>query len=307
MSTQAVNGRSFEWSIGLAFYEFSGGRIADSGFSEIALNAFNAISESRQNSLLSAARVAVNHIFEKESLLFNPSSKTSILFNSDSNGSRGDPRDVLIKVDDRVIGISCKHNHQALKHSRLSGTCDFVKKWGLDARGCSSNYWDKVKPIFGELATLKKESNGHMKWDSIPNKGERYYWPILDAWAEEILRLCQISTEKEADVCKNLLAYLIGRVDFYKVIYEGNNSQVILQAYNFNNTLRSKQSKYPTNIISINNINGGQYSKTINFNAGYSINFRIHSASSKIEPSLKFDINAIGLPVNNVYQQNLAF
>jgi len=44
-------------------------------------------------------------------------------------------------------------------------------------------------------------------------------------------------------------------------------------------------------------------SKTVTFNRGYSINFRIHSASSKVESSLKFDVNAIGLPVNEIYQQ----
>jgi hypothetical protein len=41
----------------------------------------------------------------------------------------------------------------------------------------------------------------------------------------------------------------------------------------------------------------------VTFNRGYSINFRIHSASSKVESSLKFDVNAIGLPVNEIYQQ----
>lgn len=49
--------------------------------------------------------------------------------------------------------------------------------------------------------------------------------------------------------------------------------------------------------------NGGQYSKTIVFNRGYSINFRIHNSESKVTPSLKFDITAIGLPANEIYQQ----
>jgi len=55
----------------------------------------------------------------------------------------------------------------------------------------------------------------------------------------------------------------------------------------------------------VNNKNGGQYSKTVVFNHGYSINFRIHNASSRVEASLKFDIKAIGLPTSEVYQQTI--
>ena len=82
---------------------------------------------------------------------------------------------------------------------------------------------------------------------------------------------------------------------------------VYLQAYNFNGTLSTRRTKYPDAINTINKKNGGVYSKTIVFNHGYSINFRIHNASSRVEPSLKFDITAMGLPVNEVYQQTFEF
>lgn len=128
----------------------------------------------------------------------------------------------------------------------------------------------------------------------------------MDAWAKEIKRLCSISEDKSALVCREMISYLIGRNDFYKVICHGAKS-VYLQAYNFNGTLATRRTKYPTSITAINNKNGGVYSKTIVFNHGYSINFRIHNASSRVEPSLKFDITAMGLPVNEVYQQTFEF
>ena len=124
----------------------------------------------------------------------------------------------------------------------------------------------------------------------------------LYSWADEIKNLCEQSAEKQAQVCKSIIAYLVGKHDFYKVICEGQK-RVLIQGFNFNNTLTTRKTKYPDSINAINSKNGGQYSKTVVFNHGYSINFRIHSASSKVESSLKFDVNAIGLPVNEVYQQ----
>lgn len=302
MSTQTDMGRAFEYAIGVALHKRARVRISESSFSSIASTSFNKISNVYQQVLLNAADIAVNHILEKEEIRSRNGDELRILFNSDSAGMRGDPRDVILSINGRTLGISCKHNHQALKHSRLSGTSDFVMKWGLDENGCSSDYWDRARPIFSELAKMKRDSHGSMRWDSIEDKGGLFYWPILDAWADEITRLCNQSSRKQELVCKALISYLIGRVDFYKVICEGR-SRLIIQGYNFNNTLKSKLSKYPSSIVAINNKNGGQYSKTIVFNRGYSINFRIHSASSKVEPSLKFDINAIGLPVNDIYQQ----
>jgi HaeIII restriction endonuclease len=141
-----------------------------------------------------------------------------------------------------------------------------------------------------------------MRWDELPDKATEYYWPILNAWADEITALCQLGSKKQEETCQSIISYLVGRHDFYKVICEGQ-SRVAIQGFNFNNSLSTRKTKYPTCINAINNKNGSQYSKTIVFNHGYSINFRIHSASSRIESSLKFDITAIGLPVNEVYQQ----
>ncbi|MFP3012031.1 MAG: HaeIII family restriction endonuclease [Rickettsia sp.] len=197
--------------------------------------------------------------------------------------------------------MSCKTNHQALKHPRLSDSIDFVKKWGLDGNGCSAKYWDIVKPLFGELRQIKTLSNKTALWENLLDKANKYYWPILNAWSEEITNLCSVDEEKANNVCKALISYLIGKYDFYKIMCYGSN-KVFIQAYNFNNTLNTKKTNYPNYIHTINTKNGGIYSKTIVFNRGFSINFRIHNASSRVEPSLKFDINAIGLPTNEVYQ-----
>lgn len=299
---QADFGRAFEWAMGTSISQKTGATIIESQFSKNAEISHGKMTEKTKNTFSIAASIAIDHIFIKEAVTLNSSPNKSIQFNADSAGKKGDVRDVILHIGEKNIGISCKHNHEALKHSRLSGRANFIKTWGIDEAGCSETYWGKVKPLFARLTALRKESKGLMLWDELDDKAESYYWPVLDAWASDIQVLCDQSEEKQEVVCRAIISYLVGKFDFYKVICEGQK-RVSIQGFNFNKTLATKKTKYPTCINAINNKNGGQYSKTVVFNHGYSINFRIHSASSKIESSLKFDIKAIGLPVNEIYQQ----
>lgn len=304
MSKQTNNGRAFEWSVGMALKAETGFLIVKNAFSVNAQAAFAGLSEKKQHIFRLAAKIAVEHILNKESIFINSAHVGEISFNNDAAGARGDVRDIFLTINDKILGISCKNNHKALKHSRLSATLDFVKKWSIDSAGCSDHYWQSVTPLFNELKKIKMNSKGICLWNDIVDKAERYYWPLLDAWALELTRICEISSVKQRQLCKSIIDYLVGNHDFYKVICEGSE-RVQIQAWNFNKTLATKCTKYPDCINAINNKNGSQYSKTIVFNRGYSINFRIHSASSRVEPSLKFDINAIGLPTNEIYQQTL--
>lgn len=300
--TQTDFGRAFEWAVGCSISKQTCAPIIASPFAKIAESSYEKMNEKTKLSFIKAADIALEHILFQEYALIASSTDKKIEFNTDSAGKHGDVRDVLLYVGSKVLGISCKHNHQALKHSRLSGKCNFIKVWGIDANGCSVDYWSKVKPLFSKLTKLRKDSNRTMLWDDVADKANEYYWPVLDAWADEIKNLCEQGSEKQAEVCKSIISYLVGKHDFYKVICEGQK-RVSIQGFNFNNTLATRKTKYPDSINAINSKNGGQYSKTVVFNHGYSINFRIHSASSKVESSLKFDVNAIGLPVNEVYQQ----
>lgn len=303
MAKQKENGMAFEWAVGKAISSETSFPIVIDKFSEIPRICYEEkISERKRAVFDRAALVAVKHILAKENIFSWDTALSSIKFNSDSAGQSGDVRDLIIRGPIRNLGISCKANHEALKHPRLSGKLDFIKKWGLSAAGCSQEYWDEIKPIFKQLSDIKKESFGNATWEDLPDKPERFYWPILDAWEREILRSLEAAGINQQEICKNFITYLIGKNDFYKIMCKGSD-RVELQAFNFSGELSTKKTKYPTNINLINNKNGGIYSKTIVFNHGYSINFRIHSASSKVESSLKFDINAIGLPASDVYQQ----
>ncbi len=302
------NGKAFEWAVGLSLTNKTGARVVMDAQAQNVQMYYQRMTPQKQAELLNAANVAMDNILRKESAFVqsaNAANPATVIFNTDATGQQGDVRDVILQIGNRSLGISCKHNHKALKHSRLSGVNDFINVWGLDAGGCSNTYWNIIRPLFNTLQQIRTNSGGTALWANLPNKEGLYYWPILDAWADEVNRVCGQNGQNSTQACGNMIAYLIGVSDFYKVMYESRKSLVHIHGFNFNSTLDGSRTQYPDYINSINNRNGGQYSKTITFNRGYSINFRIHNASSRVEPSLKFDITAISLPATEIYQQTL--
>lgn len=289
MGSQVTNGKAFEWAVGIALSEHSL-VLKENKASKQNNFCYEKADNSKRMQYLESARCAVQHILEKELI------KTGEFeFLNDAQGKDGDVRDIVIISNSRIIGISCKTNHDAYKHSRLSDKLDFVKKWELNSEGCSENYFQNVQTIFGKLRAIKVGSNSTAKWDEQPNVPQDYYWPVLDVFENEIRRVVS------PNMCKNFICYLIGKHDFYKII--ARKKRVEIQGFNINGMLKVSQLLLPDKILDCQNKNGSQYSKTIWFNEGWTFNFRIHNASSRVEPSLKFDI-ATGLP-SRLYQHHI--
>lgn len=231
----------------------------------------------------------------------NPDDSLQLEIVSDSKGQAGDVRDVLaIRLLQKwEIGISAKNNHRAVKHSRLSQKIDFGEKWvGIP---CSANYFEEIKPIFDFLTNLKNKDKT-TKWTAIENMHEKIYVPLLDAFRSEILRLDKTNP---VILPQKLVEYLIGNQDFYKVIK--GKSTVEIQAYNLHGTLNQSfekinpkakipKLKLPTRLIEVVYENNSKTTLVVSLNEGWQISFRIHNASSRVEPSLKFDINLISAP-----------
>ncbi|HEY8690713.1 MAG TPA: HaeIII family restriction endonuclease [Chitinophagaceae bacterium] len=248
---------------------------------------------------------AVNFLIDLEPRLSNGINKNDILqleIVTDKQGQSGDVRDVLAirSLQKWEIGISAKNNHRAVKHSRLSNDIDFGEKWlGVS---CSLKYFAEITPIFGELAKLRTASKATQKWSTLGDYHSSVYVPILDAFKKELLKL---DKENPGIVAKRLVEYLIGNQDFYKVI-KGKN-KVEIQAYNLHGTLnlpfenikpklKMQRLKLPNRLIEIVYQDNSQTTLLVSLTEGWQISFRIHNASSRIEPSLKFDINLVSAP-----------
>lgn len=295
MATQVINGKAFEWAVATACAQFLGVEIESSAAAKKAKESHQLVGSALQMRFKQAATLSVAHIFQ------NANAKVDLL--PDGRGELGDVRDIVINLGDREVGLSCKSNHSDLKHSRLSHRANFVKKWGLDALGCSEEYKNAISPIFKELQQIRKESNRTALFENLNDKPSRFYWPVLDAFSQELLRLQAVYKNMPKTLSENLLSYLIGSHDFYKIIVE--QKQVIIQGFNFKGTLSIPKSKYPKEILGVDNKNGTSYSKTVRFTGGYSINFRIHNGDSLVMPSLKFAVSAISYPPRDIYTQNI--
>ena len=212
----------------------------------------------------------------------------SIHIQSDKHGQRGDVRDVIVRIFGGEIGLSAKNHHHAVKHPRLSGTIDFGDRWA--GYPVSSRYWDRVKPTFAVMESMRDEGR---YFRDVPNKNAMFYLPILTAFEDEFTRLCQLHGEK---FIKPVFQYLVGQYDFYKVVRQRDH--VSIQSYNINGTLRwGKRWTIPQMIDQVHRKQASDNTLLVTFTGGWQMSFRIHNAGSKIEPSLKFDIQFLAMPV----------
>ncbi len=264
--------------------------------------AYESLEKSLQERYLESAKQGVLLLLDCEPLLSeiigSSQNEITLSLQKDKLGEVGDVRDILIYFDRFCIGLSIKHNHDALKHSRLSKNLDFGEKWlGV---GVSQNYKDTIKPLFERLENAKKEG---MLWRDFPNKEQEIYAPLLQAFKKEVLR---IDENKKNKVPQKMVEYLLGKYDFYKAILLEREQKTKLEAYHFHNTLNRSVKNKPKRIIPLSKLPTRMIYfdfKPKSFNTlelvldeGWSFSLRIHNASSRVEPSLKFDIKLLSKP-----------
>lgn len=119
--------------------------------------AWNAMSHDMQEILKVSANSAIDTLLKLEPCLYDNLPDDLLLeFQKDEAGKQGDVRDIVIKRNsiNWEIGLSIKHNHEAIKHSRLSHKLDFGQEWfGIP---CSHQYWAEVSPVFDRLTQENK-------------------------------------------------------------------------------------------------------------------------------------------------------
>lgn len=305
-NNSTTNGKAYEYACILSIKEivskYRNVKIVENSSMSIARERYNTISDNEKQIMLKSAQAGINAILTMEPrIIEDGSDDLEISLQSDDAGIIGDVRDVLVirKSIDWEIGISVKHNHYALKHSRLSMDLDFGRKWFNIP--CSNEYFEEIKPYFQELKDLKQQN---IMWRDIENKDERFYIPILNAFMNELNKKYK---ENGSEVTKRMISYLIRINDFYKLI--GIDSQRITRIIPFNmyGTLNKPAKnnnpdqevqilELPTRIVELDFKKNSSTTLELIMDNGWQISFRIHNASSKVEPSLKFDVQLIGQP-----------
>lgn len=276
-------------------------KIVENSSFDAAYRAWNAIDDATRDVLTISAKAAVSTLFDMEPLIIEDDEDCLELFiQPDTKGVVGDVRDIIILRKHIMweIGLSIKHNHFAVKHSRLGKQLDFGEKWFEVP--CSNEYWNEVKPIFEYLAD---EIADGKKWSELPNKERDVYIPLLNAFITEIVR----ANFTHENVPQKMVEYLLGQFDFYKVISIDNKYVTQIQTYNLRGTLNQPSKKckpkifvpissLPTRIVSLDFKPNSNNTVELYMDGGWQFSFRIHNASTYVEPSLKFDIQIVGMP-----------
>lgn len=265
-----------------------------------ALRAWNTLDSCKQQMFILSAKSTIDTIFALEPRIIEKKDDVVNLYiQTDDHGKEGDVRDIIIERQDIVweIGLSIKHNHEAVKHSRLSRKLDFGEKWYNHK--CSDNYWNDIKPIFDYL---QSERNKKTKFEDIDIR-KQVYIPLLSAFKDEIVR----HIKEDPSIAKKMVKYLLSKYDFYKVISVDKLRITTIQSFNMYGTLNlpSESSKpsiivpiinLPTQLIHIGFKPNSETTLIMCFDNGWQFSFRIHNAERYVCPSLKFDVQIEGMP-----------
>jgi len=157
---------------------------------------------------------------------------------------------------------------------------------------------------------MRECSGNTALWSSIAHKNERYYIPVLRAFMDELKRL---DAANPRTIPERLIRYLIGKNDFYKVITDDARKTTRVEGINLYGTLNRPSEGHhsitnvvrlalPTRFYNIDFKDNSETTIEVVCDMGWAVSMRIHSASSRIEPSLKFDVNLISLP-NTLHAQ----
>ncbi len=307
---QTEAGKAFEYACAYVLFEnyskVTEVNLMPSPQLDTAKNAFEGFSDSEKKNYIDGAKAAVKIINRLEPKLSQTTSTMNITLQTDKSGARGDVRDVVcVRGDEWEVGISCKHNNDAVKHSRLSDSIDFGKDWF--GKECSSTYLEEVKKIFAPLREIRdrtKAEGSPALWSSMKNKEEECYIPVLDAFMKELKSLNELYPK---EIPAELVRYLMGRNDFYKVIMNDKKRFTQVESVNMNGTLNKPDGKnkalievplmkLPTKFYEIGYKDGSQNTILVVCDNGWNVSMRIHNASSRIEPSLKFDVQLTAMP-----------
>lgn len=264
--------------------------------------AWDSLSEALQKTLRTSAEAAVDTIIELEPNLTENNPQQLLLSpQRDGEGRLGDVRDIIISKKDKnwEIGLSIKHNHEAVKHSRLSAKLDFCREWF--GRSCSDAYWKEINPIFEKLAKYKQQG---LNWSDIKDKSTSIYIPLLQAFINEIKRVEQ----SETNFARKMVEYLVGISDYYKVVSKDFKRMTMIHTFNMHGSLNQNFGEkisaisvplveLPTRLVAVEFRPNSENTVEMYLNNGWELSFRIHNASTKVETSLKFDIQFMGMPL----------
>lgn len=252
---------------------------------------FKQVSSHEKQKFESQGEKAAKKIIELEQLIRRCSDRNvELLSQCDLAGHSGDVRDIIVKSDSFSVGISCKNNHEAVKHPRLSVDTDFAKKWFNSTTPCSQEYFKKSKEIFDQLNNFIGQA-----WAisfSQEDKFSKIYEPFLSVFVSEFVS----KIKEEPKNISEFIATIIGKYDFYTLIKKDVGKLLKIVPMNLYGTLKANKILLPSRFV--NGESKGCHA-TLKFDNGWIFDFRVKNGETKIKKSLKFDVRLLNDRVNS--------
>lgn len=194
----------------------------------------------------------------------------------DNKAKERDPTDIRLRITyadckKKDKNISVKHRHSALCHPRLPSLaqqCGFEKGSKVD-KDYRKSYKDIWNEFYGKVKKLKQKVETYSELDRI-DKSYRGDWLYESLQLNTIKFLNEKANNEERAVA--FFEYLVGEVDYYVL----KNEKSFIEVKDFSGIEAPKGFKiiYPYK------------SKTtflMEFDNGWNISMRLHTASSRIE------------------------
>lgn len=276
--------------------------------------------ETELNDYHRAARVAAQYLRMMEPVLSANNNVFGVLrAMPDSAGIKGDVRDIDFRIYKDAqhveiineIGISCKNNHEAVKHPRITENPDFASEWTQGVFKCSKEFLDNMEKIQFKIDEYAVK---YKKWSAVDNKMDTIYYPIINLFAKEIKRLGIVvegSSQREQENAKQFtklfFEYMFGTQDFYKIIKDDGSEATKIYPYNMHGSLMKpyngiknqqavKTITMPEEIVEVRIKPKSKTTIEIYFDQ-WIITMRLHNADTKItRTSLKFDVQIKAQP-----------
>ncbi|MBD2695201.1 HaeIII family restriction endonuclease [Anabaena catenula] len=208
---------------------------------------------------------------------FQLSDQASITIDRLPDQNKKDVTDICLTSRSWTVNLSLKHNHSALRHQRPGTTpihCGYSK---------DSAQMQQFKQQYQVITQELKQHIGQANlFKELPSALiEQYlYTPVCNL-------VSQFITSHASTCTTHLFQYLVGDVNYYKIIVDTHAQTLSIQKF--------ADIQMPTNVIATVN---RQY-VNLSFDNGWEISMRLHTASSQLKnsPSLKFDTKALNNPL----------
>ncbi len=208
----------------------------------------------------------------------------------DSEGVESDVTDIRITIDGNTEkNISLKHNHNALKHPRIS---NLARQCGVTDINIAKKYKTDYKKIWNDFMVrglkLKQNSTQFCELKDIDNDfiDVNLYKPLIELVVNFIN-----NNLKNKNNLKHFFTFLTGKVYFIAVKNEGD--YIIIKHFENLNAPASYKIVYPyENRLS---------TFFVEFDNGWKMTLRLHTASkeyiinNKVNSSVKLDVLCINL------------